>query len=168
MLLANALKSSIAPPKLPSPLHFRSISPDDIETLGKLYFSSYEPGEACESLEESINDIKASFAGEYGVLWPEVSLAVFDQDCMIGAIMVVRQNSWDREIAGPFIIELFSDLNHRRQGIARFLVQESCKRLFTLKQREVFLNVVDTNTAAMQLYKGLGFNEVHQEKKEDK
>jgi len=157
MILGKSLQSFIATESLPSTFQFRSISLKDIEELGKLYYSSYEPGEACNSLEEATNDIKASFEGKYGSLWLEVSFVVYNRNKMVGAIMIVRQNSWDSKIVGPFIIELFTDKEYRRQGIAQFMIKESCRCLSTLNQQEVFLNVDDKNLAAISLYKNLGF-----------
>lgn len=50
----------------PGELQFgvRRIDDDDRDALGRLYFDSYEPGVACESLKEAIEVIEASLDGE--------------------------------------------------------------------------------------------------------
>ncbi len=54
----------------------RSINDDtDRGALGRLYFESYEPGMACETLEEAIDDIDATFNGDYGVTVKPASLS---------------------------------------------------------------------------------------------
>lgn len=50
--------------------------------------------------------------------------------------------------------------NHRRQGIARALMQASIDHLRTLHIKTALLNVRPNNPSAIKLYKDLGFSEV--------
>lgn len=47
----------------------RPSNESDLQQLGSLYFDPYEPGVACDTLDEAIDDIQGSFDGEYGVFW---------------------------------------------------------------------------------------------------
>lgn len=149
--------------RLPSQYEARAIRFDDTDELGRLYFEAYEPGVACESLTEAIDDIGASFAGEYGELWPEASLVVEHEHSLTGAILTVRQAPWERTPDCPFIIELFIDKSHRRRGLGRSLVQMCMATVSGSGEQAVALRVADDNNAARALYKSLGFVEWHPE-----
>ena len=81
-----------------STFSIRNCRKQDAKELGELYFQSYDPGQACETLEESIADIESSFEGEYGPFWFESSKIIEKDGKLIGAVMVVHKNS--RKIFG--------------------------------------------------------------------
>ena len=62
---------------------------------------------------------------------------------------------------------------YRRQGFASVLMESACKEAFSLGARSISLEVRPSNTAAISLYKKLGFEEIglrrgfYREPKED-
>ena len=139
---------------------FRALVPSDLEAVGSLYFSAYDPGVACATLDEAVADIAASFAGEYGPLDLESSLVARDlHGELVGAVLVVHRAPWPDTPNCPFVIELFSAHEHRRRGIATALVREMMHHLSTTGSNQVSLRVAEDNVAALKLYEQLGFCE---------
>lgn len=58
------------------------------------------------------------------------------------------------------ILTLAVSRTHRRQGLGRSLMDAVLRRLHGERAEELFLEVDETNAAAIALYKRLGFNEV--------
>jgi N-alpha-acetyltransferase 10/11 len=136
----------------------RQATDADVPRLGELYFSAYDPGVASESPDAAIADIHASVAGKYGTYLPDASpVALNDAGEIIAAIMVVERATWPETPDAPFIIELFTDRNHRRQGLAEELVLASMDALFNSGHKEVALRVDSENAAALALYLSLDF-----------
>jgi hypothetical protein len=51
----------------------RTTKCNDRAALGALYFAAYPPGAACDTIEEAIAKIDASFVGDDGELGPDAS-----------------------------------------------------------------------------------------------
>jgi N-alpha-acetyltransferase 10/11 len=146
----------------------RQATDADVPRLGELYFSAYDPGVASESLNAAVADIHASFAGKYGAYLPDASpVAVNDAGEIIAAIMVVERATWEQTPEAPFIIELFTDRNHRRQGLAEELVLACMDSLFNSGHREVALRVDSDNSAALALYLSLDFRRWYPEDEDE-
>lgn len=146
----------------------REATEADIPRLGELYFSAYDPGVASESLDAAVADIHATFAGKYGPYMPLASpVALNGQGEIIAAIMVVERSVQKDTPEAPFIIELFTDRSHRRQGLAEELVIACMDRLFHAGYHEVALRVDSENSAAMALYLSLDFQRWYPEEAED-
>jgi len=127
-----------------------------------LYFEAYDPGVACASLSEAIEDIEASFAGKYGDLWlPASRIALMPGGGLAAAIMTVQRAPWSDVPDTPFIIEILADRRFRRQGLARQLLNESMSALRHSGHELVGLRVSEANEAALALYGQLGFSEWH-------
>ncbi|NYE94452.1 ribosomal protein S18 acetylase RimI-like enzyme [Psychromicrobium silvestre] len=136
----------------------RSPSTQDVEALGKLYFSAYDKGLAEQTLEAATANIEASFGGKYGTLLTDASqLAVDQEGKIIAGILVVERSSHEGTPEAPFLIELFTDRDHRRQGLAERLVLISTDKLFNAGYKEVAVRVKDSNSAALALYLSLDF-----------
>ncbi len=136
----------------------RPATAGDIRKLGELYFSAYGPGVASENMEAAVADLEASFEGKYGTYVPEASHIVTDEaEGIIAAILVVERAKWDGAPEAPFIIELFTDREHRRQGLAEDLVRASLDALFQAGHHEVAVRVSEENSAALALYLSLDF-----------
>ncbi|MCZ2404494.1 N-acetyltransferase [Paenarthrobacter sp. Z7-10] len=147
-----------APLERELPMESRPATEADIPALGKLYFNAYDPGEASESLKAAAADIDASLAGKYGTFLPAASQVVPGRDGNIdAAILVVERAVWDDTPETPFIIELITDPEHRRQGLAEQLVLTCMDILFNAGHPEVALRVDSTNSAALALYLSLDF-----------
>ncbi|WP_394938064.1 GNAT family N-acetyltransferase [Psychromicrobium sp. YIM B11713] len=147
-----------SPLQLELNINTRSLSADDIETLGKLYFDAYDKGLAEQTLEEATANIAASFDGKYGKLLTDASQVALDDDGnIVAGVLVVERSSYDGTPDAPFLIELFTDRDHRRQGLAERLVITSADKLFNLGYREVAVRVKESNSAALALYLSLDF-----------
>jgi len=137
----------------------RTIVQADLPRLGELYFTAYDPGVAGESLEAAIEDIKASLAGKYGQFLPDASHVALDENGkIVAAVLVVERALGDDAPDAPFIIELITDREHRRQGLAEDLVLATMDTLFNNGQKDVSLRVESTNSAALALYLSLDFH----------
>lgn len=135
----------------------RHMQPTDLRPVAELYFAAYEPGEACSSLEEALADTQASFDGKYGEFWWDGSFVHESQGRVAAAVMTVRRAPWDDTPDGPFIIELFTDPDHRRRHLARDLVELVLVEASAQGESVVGLRVSSDNDAAIRLYRGLGF-----------
>jgi ribosomal protein S18 acetylase RimI-like enzyme len=146
----------------------RQATDADVPRLGELYFSAYGAGVASENLDAAVADIHASFAGKYGTYLPAASpVALNDRGDIIAAIMVVERATWEDTPDTPFIIELFTDLNYRRQGLAEELVLACLDSLFNAGHKEVALRVDSENSAALALYLSLDFRRWYPEEEDD-
>ena len=145
------------PPPVIDGVEVRSPARSDIPLVGALYFSAYEPGVAGADVAEATADIEASFDGDYGELWPEASAVAIRHDQIVGAVLTVKEAPWDDTPKGPFIIELFVDREHRRQGIARLLIGRCLDALHRAGAASVGLRVVSDNEPALRLYRSMGF-----------
>ncbi|MGI8405594.1 MAG: GNAT family N-acetyltransferase [Thermomicrobiales bacterium] len=156
-LIAEASRRSHRASDLPPGYRHRPMCAEDIPALGNLYFAAYDPGVACDTLEEAVADIRASFAGEYGNLWLEASPVVTWNDQIVAAIMTVRRAPWNDVPECPFITELFIDRSHRRRGLARTLLMASLKAAYEHEESAIALRVDPSNDAALTLYAAAGF-----------
>lgn len=136
----------------------RSLSTDDIPALGELYFSAYDQGIGVQSIEAATSDIDQAFVGKYGTLLTEISqVAVDEEGKIIAGVMVVEHSPEPGSPESPLLIELFTDRDHRRQGLAERLVVISGDLLFNAGYKEVAVRVEESNSAALALYLSLDF-----------
>jgi ribosomal protein S18 acetylase RimI-like enzyme len=137
----------------PAGVASRSPATDDTEALGRTYFASYPPGVACATEAEAIDDIRLTYAGEYGVLDLVRSRIAVRGDEFVGAVLVVERGPWEDVPDCPFVIEVFTLPSWRRRGLARSMVT-TC---MAVEPTDVALRVQDGNLAALGLYERLGF-----------
>ncbi|GAB3818619.1 GNAT family N-acetyltransferase [Kribbella italica] len=172
LLIRPPAPADPSPP--PAGIALRAPTPEDIEPLGRTYFASYPPGVACATEPEAIEDIRRTYAGEYGVLDLAASRVAIDQtdsrsdttnavpdhrgflavdlQPIVGAALVVERGPWDDAPDCPFLIEVFTHPTHRRQGLAQALLT-TC----LTPDAPLALRVQDNNTPAIALYQRLGF-----------
>ena len=158
MLVLTALNVPPAP-ELPAGYRLRPVTPDDIPELGQLYFDAYEHGEGASTLTEARDDIVASFAGDYGPLWLGASPVVIIDGRIVAAALVVQRAGWPGAPAGPFVIEVFTDREHRRRGLARAVLSAAMRVAFAGGAARIGLQVDAANAGARRLYRSLGFQE---------
>jgi GNAT superfamily N-acetyltransferase len=156
--VADAL-SAPRPIPWPSGHIIRSSTPLDAVALGRLYYEAYDPGLACESVEEAIADIRATFQGAYGVLWLAASSVIEHDRELVAAMLVVHRAPWEDTPDCPFVIELFTARSCRRQGLARALLSRCLMLVGATERPHLALRVDATNKAAIQLYESLGFRQ---------
>ena len=147
-------------PALPRRHKLRQSYPSDLGDLGRLYYESYPPGAAADSLADATADVVAAFGGDYGEFWFEASLLVVRRRHPVAAIMTVRRAPWEDVPDGPFVIELFTHPDHRRQGFARHLIDATASFVASQGERRLSLRVSKTNAPARRLYRSMGFVEV--------
>ncbi|MBP2414349.1 ribosomal protein S18 acetylase RimI-like enzyme [Arthrobacter stackebrandtii] len=146
----------------------RTVQPTDLPRLGELYFTAYDAGVAGDSLEVAIADMQASLEGKYGPFLPEASHVALDESGkIVAAVLVVERAVGDDTPEAPFIIELITDREHRRRGLAEDLVLATLDTLFNEGQKDVALRVEASNSAALALYLSLDFHRWSPESAED-
>ena len=137
----------------------RTVQDSDLPRLGELYFTAYEPGDAGETLDVAMADMRSALEGRYGELLPEASHVALDDDGnIVAAVLVVERFTGDGAPDCPFIIELITDRSHRRRGLAEELVLETMDTLFNEGRQDVALRVEASNSAALALYLSLDFH----------
>lgn len=156
-LIANTDADPPGTVVIPAGAEVRPCQHSDADGIGRLYFESYEPGVACDTLDEAVADIRASFAGNDGEFWPAASLLIERGGVPIAALLTVRRAPWDGTPDGPFIIELFTARAFRRQGLARLLVRRCLTIAHETGEPTLALSVDPENLPARALYESLGF-----------
>ncbi|WP_418908770.1 GNAT family N-acetyltransferase [Glutamicibacter endophyticus] len=145
------------PQQLQSP-YLTPVTPDHAPELAIAYLGAYPPGVAANTLAEANEEIRATFANDYGILQSSWSFATVAGTQVVGAILVVEQSIWEAELAGPFVIDLFVDRSYQGQGRGRALLlaaSETCRRA---GERSLSLRVGEgTSPRAYRLYHDLGF-----------
>ncbi len=127
----------------------RPCDPSDLHQLAGLYFEAYDPGVACDTLDEAIADIEASFQGGYGEFWYQASPEAEADGRIVSAVMTVRQAPWDHTPDGPFIIELFTARDYRRKGPACLVIRRCVNTIRQAGETTVAPRVAHDNTPAV-------------------
>jgi N-alpha-acetyltransferase 10/11 len=155
--LISTRPTPVAVPDLPRGYSMRLLESSDVAEMGRLYFESYPPTMARDSLAAATADIVASFQGDYGELWLEASPIVTHGPGLVAAVMTVRRGPWEDTPGCPFVIEVFTDLAHRRRGLARHLLTVCLRTALAADEPSIALRVDPANTPALGLYESLGF-----------
>jgi ribosomal protein S18 acetylase RimI-like enzyme len=103
--------------------------------------------------------MEVTFEGEYGQLDLASSPVLVYEDEIVASVMTVLQAPWDDTPPGPFIIEVIVHPEHRRHGLAEYLMIDTASRLIDQGQETVGLRVMSDNEGALSLYGRLGFTE---------
>lgn len=157
-LAADLDGASLPDLAVPAGYRLRTATRADADAVGRLYFEAYDPGIACDSVEEAVADTVASFDGDYGPLLDTASLvAETDDGEPAGAILTVHRAPWDDVPDCPFVIELFTARAHRRRGVGRSLVVAALHAITASGEPAVALRVDAANRPATALYGELGF-----------
>jgi ribosomal protein S18 acetylase RimI-like enzyme len=162
LTLARPLDLARPPAAYPRPGGYsvRPSEPADINPLAELYFASCQPRAEVATPKQARVEMAASFAGDFGELWLELSfVACHTQHGLTSAIQVVRRAPWDDTPPGPFVIELFTSPDHRRQGLGRHLLAEALRGAAEAGEKVIGLRVESENTTAVSLYRDLGFTD---------
>jgi GNAT superfamily N-acetyltransferase len=162
LTLARPLDLARPPAAYPCPDGYsvRPSEPADIGALAPLYLASYQSSAEVATLQVARTEMAASFAGDFGPLWLDLSLVACDgEQRPVSAIQVVRRAPWDDTPPGPFVIELFTSPDHRRRGLARHLLIEALRGATESAETVIGLRVESENPAAVALYRDLGFTD---------
>lgn len=144
-------KSSV----VPAGVDARTSHEADIPALADLYRRAYDA--ASMTVSGAVAEMQSAFDGTWGALWPEASPSAWIGDQLVGVVQTVRRPSWDGTEDCPWIIEVFTDPEHRRSGFARALIGVACRVIAASNEPRVGLTVDDDNTPAISLYRSLGF-----------
>lgn len=117
------------------------MNPADRDSVAQLYLDSYPPEIGADDLASALDEISATFAGEYGELRTEASLIAHIGSRPAGAIFTTSHSIWDPKINGPFIIDLFVGPTHRGAGAGRALVIEAIKACVANQEEALSLRV---------------------------
>ena len=126
--------------------------------LAVLWFEAYPP-EIATDVDYAKQEIKDMFAGEFGRFWPEASPLILFNSELVAGICTVFKAPWEKTPTCPFIIDLMVHPNFRRQGLGALLIHETAQAVLRGGQTHVALRVQVDNTAAISLYRKLGFSE---------
>lgn len=145
---------------IPTPANkaLRRLDPARTDELAAAYFNAYPAGVACNTLNEAVEEIRETFAGEFGRLRTDASSMVVHEGRVVGAVLVVDRSVWDADLPGPFIIDLFVDPTAQGVGWGRALVQHAIGQAAAAGDELISLRVGEgTSVAAHALYGSLGF-----------
>ncbi|MGO0575874.1 N-acetyltransferase family protein [Ornithinimicrobium panacihumi] len=132
----------------------RPILERDLEAVGRLYHRASPDGEVGD-LQEAVDDIRASWAGDYGSWLPGASLLAEVRDEPVAAVLTVDSPPWDDVADLVFIIDLFTHPDHRGRGLASLLVELAVAAVDPA--RDIGLRVESDNAPAVAIYRRLGF-----------
>jgi RimJ/RimL family protein N-acetyltransferase len=137
---------------------FRTISEGDLEALGSLMFDAYRGtiDYEGETREEAAREVYAVLAGEYGPFFEDCSYVIEDEGKLLSASMVVLSDKVD----SPLLAFSMTHPDHKRKGMAEFLLMASINWLFDANYQELYLVVTGGNIGAIRLYEKLGFRRV--------
>jgi ribosomal protein S18 acetylase RimI-like enzyme len=136
----------------------RGLRRSDEAGLARLYHAAYPP-EIVADLPAAVEEMALTLAGEYGRLAVGLSCVTERRGVLISAILTVAQAPWPKTPEGPFVIEVITDPNHRRRGLARAGLAWVAGAALDRAQSRLGLRVESENRGAVALYRGLGFSE---------
>jgi GNAT superfamily N-acetyltransferase len=134
---------------------FRPVSEEDLNALGALMLEAYRGtiDYEGEGLEEAIQEVRAVMAGAYGPFIADCSYVIEDEGKMLSASMVVMSD----RVNAPLLAFSMTHPEHKRKGLAEFLLKAGINWLVGAGHRDLYLVVTGGNTGAIRLYEKLGF-----------
>ena len=147
------LAALTGPPEIrPSIVPVRPIEARDLPELTRMYSHAYAEGPA-HLHGGNPGWIRALFDGIHGSPVAEASLVTAAPDGRLTAAIITTDTTWgDERSTVAFIAELFTDLGHRRQGLAEELLHRCMHALHSTGRTTVAVSVESSNAAAMALY----------------
>ncbi len=108
--------------------------------------SAFPTAWSAESIEQQISNARAIFL----VAQAEKGIAGFSLNWIVADEV--------------HMLKFAVDLRYRRRGIGRLLFESTCEAAIPLKGRIIWLEVRDSNTAAQDFYKAMGFQTIGRRK----
>lgn len=132
------------------------ICPSDSLQLGDLLFEAYKGtvDDQGETLDEARQEAVDTLNGKYGPLIQETSFKVEDEAKIIAASVVV-------DYKGPFLAYVAVLPEYQGKGLAKALILRVLAQLYKSKADCIRLVVTQANIPAINLYRKLGFSEMH-------
>jgi GNAT superfamily N-acetyltransferase len=148
-----------SPPREAPDYTVRGTSAADRDLLADLYLAAYA-GSFVKDREEAREELRLTFEGEYGPFDLEASPIALHAGQAAAGVLTVTEAPWHDTPTGPFIIEVMVHPDHRRKGLARFLIQTAARCLKARGATTVALRVLAENRGAVRLYEQLGFRQI--------
>lgn len=133
----------------------RTVRTSDAHDLAILLYAAFRGtiDDEGEIFADAVREIEKTFAGDYGRLLPDCSLLIQDGEFIASACLI----SWFEPHAAPLVAFTMTRPEHKRQGMARFLLKGSINALMDRGYSQLTLIVTDGNEPAYELYSSLGF-----------
>lgn len=109
-----------------------------------------------EPFADAVREIEKTLAGDYGRLLLDCSFVIEQGELLASACLI----SWYEPTASPFVVFTMTRPEHKRQGMARFLLKRSINALADQRHSQLTLIVTDGNQPAQNLYASLGFTAI--------
>ncbi len=137
----------------PTTSAIRSVTSEDLASLASLMYRAYigtvdYDGETPEQSEE---EMRKTFEGEYGPFDPECSTLIEREGQVLSATLITRFQG------RPFVAFSMTDPSVRDQGLARSCMLAAMAALRSRHETELRLVVTLANAPAVALYSKLGF-----------
>lgn len=159
----QAQLDAVADVDRPDDLEVATLTTYDIPALAALHLVAYDRPEIAENLWEATDEMRMSFDGVFGTPLDDSFIGAWIDGELVGALLCVTDAPIDDAPAGPFVIDLMVDPEHRRRGIAKVLVSELARRARSWGHDSVALRLDPGTLPAGRLYELLGFEEVDEE-----
>jgi GNAT superfamily N-acetyltransferase len=157
--VANVRTPLGGPVAVPDGLDVRPISQADLVALAGLYARAYDLG--ADAFDDALQEMESAFDGTWGTLWFEASPVAWIEGKPIAVVQTVHRPAMEDAPDCPWLIEVFTDPDHRRAALARTLVSRACEEVADAGEEHIGLTVDTSNDAAVTLYRSLGFVETN-------
>lgn len=136
----------------------RVVREADADDLAILMYSAFREtiDDEGETFADAVREIDKALAGDYGRLLPDCSFVIEEGEFLASACLI----SWFDLHEAPLVVFSMTRPEHRSQGMARFLLQQSINTLLDQGHTRLTLIVTDGNKPAQNLYSSLGFQEL--------
>jgi GNAT superfamily N-acetyltransferase len=142
--------------QLPQGYEIRPVGEGDAPALAELYLAAYSR-DIVQDLAAAEEEMRQTFAGEYGPLVAGLSPVITATGKVVSAILTVAQAPWPDTPAGLFLIEVITHPHHRRRGLARAGLGWLASRAQAQGSGRLALRVEAGNSAALALYRACRF-----------
>lgn len=136
----------------------RTVRTSDVHDLAILLYAAFRGtiDDEDETFADAVREVDKTFAGDYGRLLPDCSFVIQEGEFIASACLI----SWFEPHNAPLAVFTMTRPEHKRQGMARFLLKGSINALVDRGYSQLTLIVTDGNKAAQKLYASLGFQEM--------
>ena len=134
----------------------RAVLDSDRESLAQLMLAAYrgESDDHSSTLEDAHEEIRKTFAGEYGEFLPQTSV-IIERDGEIAATTLITLFE-----ERPFVCFTMTAPQFKRQGLALATLLAAIEHLKSAQESELRLLVTSGNSPAERLYEHLGFVDI--------
>ena len=134
----------------------RAVLDSDREPLAQLMLAAYrgESDDDNNTLEDAHDEIRKTFAGEYGEFLPDISV-IIERDGDIAATTLITLFE-----ERPFVCFTMTAPQFKRQGLALATLLAAIEHLKSAQETELRLLVTSGNSPAVRLYEHLGFVDI--------